>query len=240
MGAGPGDPELLTVKAHGLLRKADVVLHDRLVSAEVLALIPRGKERINVGKAAGSDGGSQAELNALMIERARRGQTVVRLKGGDPYVFGRGGEEALELWRAGIAFEVVPGISSATAAPAAAGIPLTHRDLASVVVIATGHEGEGKAGAPVDWEAIGRIRGTLVILMGVDQAETILMRLMKGGLAPATPAAVVERGTTPRQRVIVGTVGNIAAKAKRSYVEPPALFVLGDVVALRQHLGAGP
>ncbi len=237
VGAGPGDPGLLTLRALELLKEADVVVYDRLVGEGVLALIPQDKELIGVGRAPGSPSPSCEEIMDVVIGLARKGKTVVRLKGGDPHVFGRGGEIAFDLSRAGIPFEVVPGVTSATAVPAYAGIPVTHRDLSSVVVIATGHEGEGKEGAAVDWSSVARIRGTIVILMGVGQMEGILHQLQEGGMDAATPAAVVERGTLPDQRVVRGTLGDLARRAKEAEVGSPAVVVVGSVVALADELG---
>lgn len=237
VGAGPGDPGLLTLRAAQLLREAHVVVHDRLVSRGVLDMIPGGCEVIDVGKGPKGSAGRQEEINRLLVERALRGQRVVRLKGGDPYVFGRGGEEARALAEAGVEFEVVPGVTSAVAAAAAAGIPVTQRDLSSVLVITTGHEGEGKEGSGVDWKALGALEATLVILMGAGRMEENLDLLMGGGLDPSTPAAVIERATLPDQRIVTGTAADIAGRAREAGMASPVVLVVGKVVSLASELG---
>jgi uroporphyrin-III C-methyltransferase len=236
VGAGPGDPGLMTVRGLDLLRRADVIVYDRLVNPKLLDEAPVDCRRIFAGKACGAHAMPQSEINALLIAEARHGQRVVRLKGGDPFVFGRGGEEASALAEAGVAFEVVPGVSSAVAAPAAAGIPLTHRGLASSFAVVTGHQ-EGGGGAPrVDWGGLARSVDTLVILMGLGNLATITRDLIGHGRDPATPAAVIERGTTEAQRVVTATLGTLADAAARARVESPAIAVIGDVVAVRAHL----
>jgi len=236
VGAGPGDPELITLKGLRCLRKADVVVYDRLICPELLDEAPAQAERVFVGKASGHHTINQEEINTLLIKYARQGRLVVRLKGGDPFVFGRGGEEALALAHAGIPFEVVPGVSSALAVPAYAGIPVTHRDLASSITIVTGHEQDPSTSPGVDWEALAALGGTLVILMGVETLARITRRLLKGGLHPDTPAAVIQQGTVPQQRVITGTLANIAARARAANVASPAVTVVGSVVALNDPL----
>lgn len=236
VGAGPGDPELITLKGLRCLRKADVVVYDRLICPELLDEAPSQAERVFVGKAPGHHSIKQDEINTLLIQHARQGRLVARLKGGDPFVFGRGGEEALALAHAGIPFEVVPGVSSAMAVPAYAGIPVTHRDLASSITIVTGHEQCSSTSPGVDWEALARLGGTLVILMGVETLAHITRRLLKGGLHPDTPAAVIQQGTVPQQRVIVGTLANIAARARTANIASPAVTVVGEVVALNDPL----
>ena len=239
VGAGPGDPELITVKGLRCLRAADVVLYDRLISTDLLDEAPSGAELVYVGKGPGCHTMSQTEINTSMIAYARSGRTVVRLKGGDPYVFGRGGEEALALAQAGIPFEVVPGVSAAIAVPARAGIPVTHRDHASTVTIVTGHPGHGHAAPAVNWEALAHLGGTLVVLMGVKALPDFTRHLIESGLATDLPAAVIQEGTLPRQRTITGTLADIAERALAAGLSSPATTVIGRVVSLEQMLGCG-
>ncbi len=229
VGAGPGDPELITVKGVRCLRMADVVLYDRLVSEELLAEASARAELVFVGKGPRRHTMAQAEINARMISYARSGRTVARLKGGDPFVFGRGGEEALALALAGIPFEVVPGVSAAIAAPAAAGIPVTHRDYASSVTIVTGHQTQGDRAA-LDWKALAQLGGTIVVLMGVQSLGSFTAQLREAGLPPDLPAAVIQEGTTSRQRVVIGTLTNIAERALAANLTAPATTVIGEVV----------
>ncbi len=236
VGAGPGDPELITVKALRCLRRAEVVVYDRLIGPELLDEAPAGALRIYVGKGPGCHSMPQHEINALLVAHGRRGAVVVRLKGGDPFVFGRGGEEALALHEAGIPFEVVPGISSAVAVPAYAGIPVTHRGHAPLVTIVTGHQGVGGGGQAVDWTALAALGGTLVILMGVAALPEIASSLIAAGLDAATPAAVVEQGTTAQQRTVTGSVETIAARAQAAGIRSPAVTVIGVVAALHDRL----
>ncbi|HEY1352700.1 MAG TPA: uroporphyrinogen-III C-methyltransferase [Ktedonobacteraceae bacterium] len=233
VGAGPGAADLLTVKGLRCLRAAQVVVYDRLVNAALLDEAPAAARRIFVGKQFGHFSVRQAEINALLIEQARLGQIVVRLKGGDPCVFGRGGEEALALVEAGIAFEIVPGVTSAIAVPAYAGIPVTHRGQASTLTIVTGHETTGGAASPVNWEALAQLEGTLVILMGLADLAAISQRLLTAGLAPTTPTAVIEQGTLARQRVITGPLTEIAGRVTTAGLRSPAVIVIGRVVDLR-------
>ena len=236
VGAGPGDPKLLTIKALEILKKADVVIYDRLVTDEILKLIPKKTEKFYVGKSAGKHTIPQDKINELLVSEACKGKIVVRLKCGDPFIFGRGGEEAEKLQQSGIPFEVVPGISSALAAPAYAGIPLTHRKYSSSVVIVTGHEDVNKPESKVKWEKIATLIDTFVILMGVEKLGSITKRLIDGGKDPKTDVTIIEWGTTKRQRVIGGTLGDIAEKAKEKGVKPPAVIVIGDVVKLGEKL----
>ncbi len=236
VGAGPGDPGLLTVRGKELLGRADVVVYDALAAPELLAHAPPDAERVYVGKRASRHTMSQEQINGLLIERARGGASVVRLKGGDPFVFGRGGEEALALAEAGIAFEVVPGVTAGIAAPAYAGIPVTHRGLAGCVTLVTGHEAADRGDAGTDWQALAQTGGTLAIYMGVGNLRRVCERLIEGGLAPDTPAAALRWGTTPRQQTVTGTVGELAAAAEAAGVEPPALILVGGVVRLREKL----
>jgi uroporphyrin-III C-methyltransferase len=238
VGAGPGDPELLTLKAARALGAARLVLYDHLVGKEVLDYVPKDADRIYVGKEAGHHTLSQDAIIELMIRLARAGRSVLRLKGGDPYIFGRGGEEVQALAAAGVPFEVIPGISAAQGAAASAGMPLTHRDHACALVFATGHlSGEGAARTvDLDWEALARPRQTVVIYMGVGTLRIICERLIEHGLAPATPAAVVERATRPEERTIAGTLETLPTLALVHAVRPPALIVIGGVVDLHSRL----
>ncbi|HZU74765.1 MAG TPA: uroporphyrinogen-III C-methyltransferase [Acidimicrobiales bacterium] len=226
VGAGPGDPGLITVRGAELLAAADVVVYDRLAEASLLELAPAGAELVDVGKRPGSPV-PQEEINALLVDRARAGHRVVRLKGGDPFVFGRGGEEAVALAAAGVAFEVVPGVTSAVAAPAYAGVPVTHRGLSPAFTVVTGHAGSGPDGT-VDWEALARVGGTIVILMGVAQRAEVAERLIAGGLSPRTPVVAVEWGTRPDQRSLRTDLAGLGAAA----VEPPAAIVVGAVAGM--------
>ncbi len=236
VGAGPGDPELITLKGLRCLRVADVVVYDRLVNLSLLDEAPSRAERVFAGKKAGCHVVKQEEIHAFLIHCARQGRLVVRLKGGDPFVFGRGGEEALALAQAGIPFEVVPGVSSAIAVPAYAGIPVTHRDHASSVTIVTGHGRYADGSAGVNWKTLAKVGGTLVILMGVDTLPHVTQRLFDGGLPADTAAAVIQQGTIPQQRIVTGTLANIAECARRANIMSPAITVIGAVVALRDSL----
>ena len=233
VGAGPGDPGLLTVRGLDLIRRADVAVYDRLVNPELLDELSPQARRIFVGKASGHHTLPQEEINELLISHARRGHCVVRLKGGDPFVFGRGGEEAEALAAAGIPFEIVPGVSSAIAVPAYAGIPLTHRKLSSSFAVVTGHEA-CKGRSPVDWSRLATAVDTLVILMGLKNLPQIVSQLIQHGRPPETPAALIRYGTTARQEVIVGTLSDIAAKAES--LGPPVIVVVGEVVRLEREL----
>ena len=224
VGAGPGDPDLLTLRAARLLADADVVVHDALVGDGVLALIPAHVERIDVGKRPGRPT-PQELISALLVELGRQGKRVVRLKGGDPFVFGRGGEEAAALAEAGVAFEVVPGITSSVAAPAAAGIPVTHRGVSAAFTVVTGHRRTGEP--DVDWRSLARVGGTVVVLMGVSQRAMIASELMAGGLDPSTPVAAIESATTDAQVVGRCTLADLATADVRS----PAVIVIGAVAA---------
>jgi len=235
IGAGPGDAELITVKGLRYLHQADVVLYDRLISPLLLEETRPGTELIFVGKESGYHSMPQEQINNLLISHAQQGQTVVRLKGGDPFVFGRGGEEAQALVDAGIPFEVVPGVSSITAVPAYAGIPITHRDFTSSVTIVTGHEGYS-ASPTVNWEALAALGGTLVVLMGVKALPHFTQRLITAGMDSTLPAAIIQEGTTPQQRVITGSLADIAQRAQDAELTSPALTVIGTVVSTREAL----
>ena len=235
VGAGPGDPELLTVKAQRLIQEADTVVYDRLVSNEILSLIPATVSRVYVGKATNRHTLSQQEINALLVDLGRKRQRVVRLKGGDPFIFGRGGEEALALARNDIPFEVVPGITAAQACAAYAGIPLTHRGLARSVQFVTGHCKDNEA-LVLDQAALSDAEQTLVVYMGLANLPQIVRDLVEAGRPEDTPAAIVERGTTSRQRNIVTTIGELQQAVERHAVVSPAMLIIGPVVSLAEEL----
>ena len=236
VGAGPGALDLVTLRARHLVGLADVLIYDYLCNPAMLAWARAGVEIIYAGKSASSHTLIQDEINALLVAKAGEGKAVVRLKGGDPYVFGRGGEEALVLARAGIPFEVVPGVSSAIAAPAYAGIPVTHRGLASTVTFVTGHEDPTKPESSIDWPQLARLRGTKVFLMGVERLREIAQRLVGEGADPATPVALVRWGTTGRQESLEGTLATIADIVEKRRFTAPAITVVGEVVKLRRDL----
>lgn len=236
VGAGPGDPGLLTLRAAAALRSADVLLYDALASDPIVALAPPSCERIFVGKRGGNHAMPQDEIETLMVAKAREGHTVVRLKGGDPFVFGRGGEEAQRLHAAGIPFEIVPGISSSVAAPAYAGIPVTHRDFNTAFTVLTGHEDPTKPASTIDWAKLADPHRTLVLLMAMGNLRGITAKLVQHGLAESTPVAVIQDGTRPTQRTITGTLATIADDAEREGLGAPAIVVVGDVVSVRDEL----
>lgn len=235
VGAGPGDPELITVRGLRALREADVVVYDRLVAPELLGEAGPGTLLLYAGKEPGGRRTSQERIMRLLIEHARAGRRVVRLKGGDPYVFGRGGEEAERVARAGIPVTVVPGVTSAVAVPAAAGIPLSHRDLASSIAIVTAQR---RGGAEPPWASLCAI-DTVVFLMGADRVEEISRRLIAAGRSPGTPAAAVRWGTTDRQRQVIGTLAGLPRAFAEGRMGPPVVIVVGEVVALAGRLGRG-
>jgi uroporphyrinogen III methyltransferase/synthase len=234
VGTGPGDIDLLTGRAFRVLAEADVVLHDRLIPPGLLAHARAGAELISVGKQGHGPSMPQEEIDRLLVEHGSAGKRVVRLKGGDPFVFGRGGEEALVLRAAGIPFEIVPGITAGIAAPAYAGIPVTHRDRASAVALVTGHEDPAKPESAIDWPALAAFPGTLVFYMGVKQLPRIAEQLIAGGRPADEPAAVIERGTLPGQRTVVGTVATIAELAAAEGIRPPSITLVGPVAGLRE------
>jgi uroporphyrinogen III methyltransferase / synthase len=236
VGAGPGDPGLMTARSLELIAAADVIVHDRLIPEEALSGARADAELVYVGKEGGGPSMSQAEIEVLLLRHGRAGRMVVRLKGGDPFVFGRGGEEAEALRAAGIPFEVVPGVTAGAAALAYAGIPVTHRGLASAVALVTGHEDPDKPETALDWAALAAFPGTLVLYMGVRQLPSIAERLTQAGRDPGEPAAIVQRGTFPDQRVVGGTLGSIAADGEAAGVRAPAITVVGPVAALRDEL----
>jgi uroporphyrinogen III methyltransferase/synthase len=236
VGAGPGDPKLLTLRGKECLEQADVILYDYLANPVLLDHARPEAERIYVGRRGRGRYGDQEEINRLMIERARAGQTVVRLKGGDPFVFGRGGEEAEAVADAGIPFEVVPGVTAAIAVPAYAGIPVTHRTLASSMAVVTGHEDPTKPSPTVEWDRLAATSGTVVFLMGMKNLPAIVAHLTASGRAVSTPVALIRWGTRATQQTIIGTLENIVKKADEAALEPPTVVVVGDVVNLRSKL----
>jgi len=235
VGSGPGDPELLTRKAGRLLGEADAVLHDKLPGPEILADIDPDR-REDVGTRGGGDATPQSYINERMVELAREGKTVVRLKGGDPTVFARGGEEMAHLAEHGVQFEVVPGITSAVAGPELAGIPVTHREHASSVTFVTGHEDPEKEESAVDWEGLAATGGTIVVLMGVNRLPDYTDALLSAGMDADTPVALVERASRPDQQVATGTLETIVGVAADAGIEPPAVTVVGDVAATRERV----
>ncbi len=235
VGAGPGDPKLLTLRAAELLAKADIVIYDRLVGSAILKLAPKTAKRVYVGKRSGKHEVPQDKINELLVKAASEARTVVRLKGGDPFLFGRGGEEAEVLQENGIDFELVPGVTSAIATPEYAGIPLTHRDYASSVALVTGHRA-GDSGIPVKWDKLASAVDTIVVLMGMESLEAIVQKLITGGLDPRLPVAVVEQGTTKRQRVFIAKLDAIVGETKKNDVKPPAVVVIGKVADLGRKL----
>ncbi|MDD1689124.1 MAG: uroporphyrinogen-III C-methyltransferase [Methanoregula sp.] len=232
VGSGPGAEGLLTQRGREVIDSADVVLFDQLPGEEILATLPDRAEKIDCGKYGGKHTLEQDEIEALMVDRAKKGKLVVRLKGGDPFLFGRGGEELETVRAAGIPVEMVPGISSALAVPASVGIPLTHRKYASQVTVLTGNEDPTKEEPALDWELLAKSRGTIVILMGVANLGKIAAVLVKNGKPETTPVAIIERGLRKDRRVTAGTLATIAGDAKRAGVKPPAVIVIGDVVNL--------
>lgn len=237
VGAGPGDPGLLTLRGLECLRRAEAVIYDSLANPDLLQYAPATAERIYVGKRAGCHSLPQDEINALLVRYAQAGRQVVRLKGGDPFVFGRGGEEALALQAAGIPFEVIPGVTSGIAVPAYAGIPVTQRGLNTVLTFVTGHEDPGKTESTIDWQALARGGGTLVFYMGVGNLPDITRRLLDGGRPPTTPAAIIRDGTLPTQEVITGTLETLTGQVADAGIRPPAIIIVGEVVGLRPRLG---
>ena len=234
VGGGPGNPELLTLRALRVMQMADVVLYDHLVAPEIVEMARREAQRIYVGKEQDRHSLDQREINRLLVRLAAQGKRVVRLKGGDPFIFGRGGEEIEELARHGIAFEVVPGVTAASGVAAYAGIPLTHRDYAQSCVFVTGHLKDGTL--DLNWDMLAQPKQTVVIYMGVHGLALFCARLVAHGLAATTPAAIIESGTTAAQRVITATLGDLPGLAAAHQVRPPSLVIVGEVVALREKL----
>lgn len=236
VGAGPGDPGLLTLRAARLLRRADIVFHDALVNPRILDLVRASAERIDVGKRHGHRSVSQEHTQQLLIEAAGQFRVVVRLKGGDPLIFGRGGEEALALHEAGVRFRIVPGVTAAIGAAAYAGIPLTQRGIASVVTLVTGYESADRPDSQLEWEQLARGSGTVVVYMGITRLGEIATRLIAGGRSSETAAAVIENATWPEQRTITAPLASIAHEAERAGIGSPALIVIGDVVKFTKPL----
>lgn len=230
MGAGPGDPRLITLRGRELIEQADVVLHDELANRALLDWAPASAERIYVGKKAGQHHVPQDEIARILVAQARTGKRVVRLKGGDPFIFGRGGEEAEALREAGIPFEIVPGVTAAVGAGAATEIPLTHRGVSPAVLFVTGHECAEKKGAGVDWDAAAKLRSTIVVYMGLKAARSIVARLLEAGAATDLPIALISRATLPDQQLIVATLGTFETELAGREVPSPALLIIGDVV----------
>jgi uroporphyrin-III C-methyltransferase len=235
-GVGPGDPKLITVKAMELLKDCDVVLYDRLISKDIINQIPAQAEKIYVGRKVGDPTSHQDYTNIQMVRLAKEGKKVLRLKGGDPFIFGRGGEEAEFLFQNGVQFEIIPGISSAIGAAAYAGIPLTHRQYASSLTIVTGHEDGNKAESIVKWDRLANAADTIVILMGIESLERICYSLINAGMSTKTEIAIIESATLKTQRVISGNLMNIIRKAEDSRIKPPAIIIIGKVVTLCKKL----
>ncbi len=236
VGAGPGDPGLMTVKGLACLKQANVVVYDRLVDESILQEARPDAEKIYVGKASNRHTLQQEKINQLLVQKAREGKLVVRLKGGDPFVLGRGGEEAEALIDHHIPFEVVPGVSSAVAVPAYAGIPVTHRGVASSFTVVTGHKASEKGEPGIPWEKLSAATDTLVVLMGIGNLPNVVEELIKSKKPPSTPVAVVTHGTTAHQRCVVGTLQDIVEKVKSEDLQPPSVVVVGEVVSLRKYL----
>ena len=237
VGAGPGDPKLITLRAVELIKKADVVLYDRLVSKKILAMIPKRAVSIYVGRAVGDDTTHQENTNELMVKYAQLKKSVVRLKGGDPIIFGRGGEEAEFLKSFNVKYEIIPGITSGIGSATYAGIPLTHRQFASSVVFVTGHEDPEKKTEVVKWKKLAKSVDTIVIMMGLSRIEVISRKLIEGGMDKNMPVAVIQNGTTSKQKMVKGTISNIANRIKRNQIKPPTNIIIGRVVDLSDIIG---
>jgi len=237
VGAGPGDSKLITLRAVELLKNADVVLYDRLVSKKIISLIPKTAEKIYVGRAVGDDTTHQNTTNDLMVKYAKSKKNIVRLKGGDPIIFGRGGEEAEFLKEHNVKYEIVPGITSGIGSATYAGIPLTHRKYASSVVFVTGHEDPEKRKEAVKWKRLAKSVDTIVIMMGLSRIDLICKELIAGGMDKETPVAVIQNGTTPKQKTVVGTLSNIAKIVKSNKITPPTNIIIGKVVDLSKTIG---
>ena len=237
VGAGPGDPKLITLRAVELIKKADVVLYDRLVSKKILAMIPKRAVSIYVGRAVGDDTTHQENTNELMVKYAQLKKSVVRLKGGDPIIFGRGGEEAEFLKSFNVKYEIIPGITSGIGSATYAGIPLTHRQFASSVVFVTGHEDPEKKTEVVKWKKLAKSVDTIVIMMGLSRIEVISRKLIEGGMDKNMPVAVIQNGTTSKQKMVKGTISNIANKIKKNQIKPPTNIIIGRVVDLSDIIG---
>lgn len=237
VGAGPGDEKLITMRAVELIKGADAVLYDRLVSDKIIALIPKKAHKVYVGREVGDDYKHQDSTNKMMVDLAKKHKRVVRLKGGDPFIFGRGGEEAEYLRKYKIKFEIVPGITSGIGSAVYSGIPLTHRKYSSSVVFVTGHEDPMKTKTPVKWRTLAKSVETIVIMMGLSRIGVISKELVAGGLAKSTPVAVIQNGTTAKHRLVVGTLSNIEKKIKENKITPPSIIIIGNVVKLHKTVG---
>ncbi len=237
VGAGPGDPKLITLKAVEAIKAADIVLYDRLVSKKIIDMIPKKTERIYVGRDVGDDYKHQDSTNDLMVLHAKKKKTVVRLKGGDPFIFGRGGEEAEFLKEHKIKYEIIPGITSGIGSAEYSGIPLTHRDYASSVVFVTGHEDAKKSSETVNWKKLATGVDTIVIMMGLSRLGVIAKKLISGGLDEKTPVAVIQNGTTSQHKMIKGNLANIAKKVSDAKIRPPSIIIIGKVVSLSDKIG---
>ena len=237
VGAGPGDPKLITLKAVESIKSADVVLYDRLVSKKIVAMIPKRAEKMYVGRDVGDDYKHQDTTNDMMVKFAKKNKNVVRLKGGDPFIFGRGGEEAEFLRKHKVKYEIIPGITSGIGSAEYSGIPLTHRKFASSVVFVTGHEDAKKSEGVVDWKKLAKAVDTIVIMMGLSRLDIISKQLISGGLSKNTPVAVIQNGTTDEHRMIKGTLSNITKKISEAKIKPPSIIVVGKVVNLSEKIG---
>jgi uroporphyrin-III C-methyltransferase len=237
VGAGPGDPKLITLRAVELLKIADVVLYDRLVSKKILAMVPKKAKKVYVGRDVGDDYLHQDSTNDLMVKYAKTKKNIVRLKGGDPIIFGRGGEEAEYLQKKKIKFEIIPGITSGIGSATYAGIPLTHRKFASSVVFVTGHEDLQKSKDKVPWKKLAKSVDTIVIMMGLSRIGIICKQLIEGGMNKKTPVAVIQEGTTPQQKMITGNVSNISKLVTQKKIRPPSIIIIGKVVNLSKTIG---
>jgi len=237
VGAGPGDPKLITLKAVEAIKAADIVLYDRLVSKKIIDKIPKKTEKVYVGRDVGDDYKHQETTNELMVKYAKRKQTVVRLKGGDPFIFGRGGEEAEFLKEHKIKYEIIPGITSGIGSAEYSGIPLTHRDYASSVAFVTGHEDAKKSTGTVNWKRLATGVDTIVIMMGLSRLGIISKKLISGGLDEKTPVAVIQNGTTPKHKMIKGNLANISKKVNDARIKPPSIIIIGNVVSLSDKIG---
>lgn len=237
VGAGPGDPKLITLKAVEAIKSSDVVLYDRLVSKKIISMIPKKSQKLYVGRDVGDDYKHQDTTNDMMVKFAKKNKNVVRLKGGDPFIFGRGGEEAEFLKKHNVKYEIIPGITSGMGSAEYSGIPLTHRNYASSVVFVTGHEDAKKKEGVVDWKRLAKSVDTIVIMMGLSRLEIISKKLISGGLDKNTPVAVIQNGTTDEHKMIKGTLLNISKKVKEAKVKPPTIIIVGKVVKLSDKIG---
>lgn len=237
VGAGPGDPKLITLKAVEAIKSSDVVLYDRLVSKKIVSMIPKKSQKLYVGRDVGDDYKHQDTTNDMMVKFAKKNKNVVRLKGGDPFIFGRGGEEAEFLKKHNVKYEIIPGITSGMGSAEYSGIPLTHRNYASSVVFVTGHEDAKKKEGVVDWKRLAKSVDTIVIMMGLSRLEIISKKLISGGLDKNTPVAVIQNGTTDEHKMIKGTLSNISKKVKEAKVKPPTIIIVGKVVKLSDKIG---